>query len=322
MLSSRPRRNRKSAAIRALVEECRLQKSDLVYPLFLTEQSSSEIKSLPAVWRLHIDDLLREIEKAASLGILSVALFPIFPEELKDESGSAALDPDNFHHKAIKMIKERFPHICLITDIALDPYTTHGHDGIFKDNAVMNDDTVDILAHMALLQAAAGSDIVAPSDMMDGRVGAIRRALEQNGFETTSILSYTAKYASAFYGPFRDALSSGPKGDKKSYQMNPANRREALLEGELDQNEGADILMVKPAIHYLDVIVKLREATTLPIAAYHTSGEFAQLIAAAQNGWIEREKALLEATLSIKRAGADMIFSYAAVELATSDALC
>ena len=317
MLTIRPRRNRKSPAIRSLVEETRLHTSDLIYPLFLTEAESSPIASLPGIFRFNLSDLLKEIEGALRLNIQSVALFPIIQPEMKDPFGKEALNPDGFHQEAIRTIKQEFPQLCLICDVALDPYTTHGHDGVVDEHGlVLNDETVAILAQMAAVQAEAGADMVAPSDMMDGRVGAIRRALDDSGYPNVSIHAYSAKYASAFYGPFRDALGSSPRGDKKSYQMNPANRREALLEAQIDEKEGADILMVKPAIHYLDVICKLKEVSQLPISAYHTSGELAMIFAAAERGWLDKEKALWEATLSIKRAGADMIFTYAAPQIA------
>ena len=316
MLLERPRRNRKTATIRSLVEETRLYVSDLVYPLFVREGQTTALSSLPGTYCFNLDDLLKEIEKASEWGVYSIALFPIIPVEKKDSTGSDALDSQNFYHEAIRSIKKEFPHVCLISDIALDPYTSHGHDGIFSDGEVLNDETVELLAKMAVVQAEAGSDMVAPSDMMDGRVRAIREALDSAGYKHVSIHAYSIKYASAFYGPYRDALSSTPQGDKKSYQLNPANCREALREAHLDELEGADILMVKPAVHYLDIIVKLREQTKLPISAFHTTGEFAMLLAAAKRGWVDRERALLETTLSIKRAGADMIFTYAALEIA------
>ncbi len=317
MFTARPRRNRKSDAIRSLVQETWLHTADLIYPLFVTENESSPIYSLPGTSRLSIVDLLKEIERAMKLNIQSIALFAVIHSEKKDLFGMEALNPSHFHQKALSKIKEEFPEICLISDIALDPYTKHGHDGVVDEQGrVLNDPTVEILAKMAVVHADAGADMVAPSDMMDGRVGAIRRALDASGHSTVSIHAYSAKYASAFYGPFREALSSTPNGDKRSYQMNPANSREALLEAQLDEQEGADILMVKPAVHYLDIISKIKEASKLPISAYHTSGELAMLLAAAEKGWVDRDSALLETMMSIKRAGADMIFTYAAPRMA------
>lgn len=324
----RPRRNRKSPAIRALIQEIRLHVTDLIYPLFIREgaQLRDPIASMPGIYRLSGDSILKEVERAVELGIPGIALFPVIPSELKDLEGSEGVNPDGFLQKTIQMIKEEFPEICLISDVALDPYTSHGHDGLVNDGGeVVNDETVEVLVKMALIQAQAGSDMVAPSDMMDGRVREIRLSLDAHGFHHVNILSYTAKYASAFYGPFRDALSSRLQfGDKKSYQMNPANRREALLEARLDEEEGADILMVKPALAYLDVIAAIKQATSLPIAAYQVSGEYAMIMAAAQNGWLDGEKALWESLHCIKRAGADMIFTYAAPLIAgliTSGAL-
>lgn len=316
----RPRRNRKSTAIRALVEETRLRVSDLISPQFVISGTRvrNPIPSMPGIYRLSVDCLLKEIERLVEFGIPAIALFPVIPAELKDLNGSEALNPEGILQQAIRAIKAIFPQLCVITDVALDPYTSHGHDGVINEKGeIINDTTVEILSQMALVQAEAGVDMVAPSDMMDGRVGAIRRVLDLNGFEQVSIHAYTAKYASAFYGPFRDALGSSPSfSDKKSYQMNPANSREALIEARLDEQEGADILMVKPALPYLDVIAKLRSATPLPISAYQVSGEYAMMMAASQNGWLDGEEILLESLLSIKRAGADMIFTYAAAKIA------
>ncbi len=322
----RPRRNRKSAAVRSLVEETKLSVSDLIYPQFVVEGFGIQdpIQSMPGIYRLSLDQLLREAERAVEFGIPGIALFPVIPKERKDATGSESANPDGILQKTVKALKEAFPQLCVITDVALDPYTSHGHDGLLSDEGeILNDETVEVLVRSALTQAEAGVDMVAPSDMMDGRVGAIRTALDANGFEHVNIISYTAKYASAFYGPFRDALSSAPAfGDKKTYQMNPANWREALIEMQLDEKEGADVLMVKPALAYLDIIAKIREATALPISAYHVSGEYAMVMAAAQNGWLDGDRALFESVLSIKRAGADMIFTYAAPKIAqilTSD---
>lgn len=324
----RPRRNRKSHAIRSLVQETRLHPSDLIYPLFVTGGIGirDEIKSLPGIFRMSIDSLLKEVDRAVEVGIQAVALFPVIPSEKKDLMASECMNPRGLLQEAIREIKEAFPDLCLIADVALDPYTSHGHDGLVDgDGGILNDETVEILVQMALIQAEAGIDMVAPSDMMDGRVGAIRTALDEAGFSHVSIHAYSAKYASAFYGPYREALGSVLKnGNKKTYQMNPANWREALREGYLDEEEGADILMVKPALPYLDVITKLRDATTLPISAYQVSGEYAMIMAASQKGWINGEQVLLESLMAIKRAGADMIFTYAApkaAELITIGAL-
>lgn len=319
-LLKRPRRNRKSSAIRALVEENHLRPSDLIAPYFITEgkQIRSPISSLPGQYHLSHDHLEQEIESILNLGIQSVLLFALVSPKFKDEEGSYALNPDNHIYKTINSLKQKFPQLCVITDIALDPFTSHGHDGLVSSSLeILNDETVDVLSQMSLLCAQAGVDVVAPSDMMDGRIKAIRQTLDENQFQNVSIMSYTAKYASALYGPFRDALKSAPSfGDKKTYQMNPSNIREALLEAELDEEQGADFLMVKPATFYLDVISKIKEKTNLPLAAYHVSGEYAMIKAAAQNKWIDFERVLLEALLSIKRAGADIILSYGAKEAA------
>jgi porphobilinogen synthase len=271
---------------------------------------------------MSLDNILKEIEECMSLGINSFILFPAIPEKNKDKTGTYSYDPSNFYLKVATAIKSRFPECCLISDVALDPYSSDGHDGVVRNGKIVNDETLAILAKMSVAQAEAGFDLLGPSDMMDGRVGIIRQALDENGYTDTGIMSYTAKYASAFYGPFRDALDSAPKADpnipkdKKTYQMNPANKREALIEGELDTAEGADFLMVKPALNYLDVIHVMKENFELPIAAYHVSGECAMLIAACQNGWLEYEKAMPETLLSIHRAGADAILTYFAKDFA------
>ncbi len=316
MLHIRPRRNRKNAAVRALVQETRLHASDFIYPLFVIGGSSQRIPiaSMPGIARLSINEILKEIEQCWRLGIRAIALFPVIESDKKDERGSEALNPDGILQEAIRTIKKIFPQLCVISDVALDPYTIHGHDGLMgADGDVLNDETVDLLTKMALLQAEAGVDMVAPSDMMDGRIGAIRRALDLAGHSHVNIHAYSAKYASAYYGPFRDALSSRLRfGNKKTYQLNPANAREALWEAYLDEKEGADILMVKPALPYLDVISRLRETTSLPISAFQVSGEYSVIMAAAANGWIDGTQALIESLISIKRAGADMIFTYGA----------
>jgi len=316
----RPRRNRKSQVIRELVQETTLSEKDLIFPLFLTEGTNKVevIKSMPNIFRFSLDTLLDEIASCQKVGIHSFALFPHFREELKDSRGSLGWDSTNMYLKAVRKIKETFPAICMITDVALDPYSSDGHDGIVKDGEILNDETLEVLGAMALAQAQAGADIIAPSDMMDGRVGYIRRILDKNNFTNVSIMAYTAKYASAFYGPFRDALDSAPRhGDKKTYQMNPANVREACIEAALDTAEGADFLMVKPALSYLDVIKTLHDSSNLPIAAYNVSGEYAMVKAAAQQGWLDNDKTMCEILLSIKRAGAKVILTYFAKEFAT-----
>jgi len=320
MLISRPRRNRKSAAIRDLVQETTLSVNDFIFPMFVMEGSGikSEIKSMPNIYRFSIDALLEEIKEVSDLGIKSICLFPNYPEAKKDKYATESHNPDTLYLKALSEIKAKFPHIALMTDVAMDPYSSDGHDGLVENGEILNDETLDILGKMALAQARAGSDIIGPSDMMDGRIGYIREMLDDEGFTNVSIMSYSVKYASAFYGPFRDALDSAPKfGDKKTYQMNPANVREALIEGQLDVAEGADFLMVKPAFSYLDVIKTMADNFDLPIAAYNVSGEYAMIKAAAQNGWLDGDKAMLEMLLSIKRAGAKIILSYFAKEFAT-----
>lgn len=319
MLNSRPRRNRKSATIRAMVQETHLSTDQLVYPLFLEDgkKIKSEIKSMPGNYRWSPDLVLKEIESCLKLGLHSFILFPAIAEKLKDQKATWSYSSKNYYLKTISAIKKEFPESCLISDVAMDPYSSDGHDGLVVKGKIENDLTLPILAKMAVAQAEAGIDIVGPSDMMDGRVGYIRKTLDSKGFSEVSIMSYTAKYASAFYGPFRDALASAPKkGDKKTYQMNPANKLEALREMEEDTLEGADLLMVKPALHYLDVIHSLKQNSQLPIAAYHVSGECAMLIAACKNGWLDYEKAMPEALLCIKRAGADIILSYFAKDYA------
>jgi len=316
----RPRRNRRSPALRAMAAETHLQPSQLIFPLFLVDGKGikQEIHSLPGIFRYSSDYLLEEIETCIGLGIHNFILFPAVADSLKDTTATYSYHSENFYLNVAQTIKERFPECTLISDVAMDPYSSDGHDGLVKNGKIINDETLPILGKMAVAQAQAGFDMLGPSDMMDGRVGYIRRALDEAGFTETGILAYTAKYASAFYGPFRDALDSAPKsGDKKTYQMNPANRREALLEAELDTAEGADMLMVKPALHYLDVISDLKASSPLPIAAYHVSGECAMLTAACRNGWLDYEKAMPEALLSIRRAGADVILTYFAKDFAS-----
>lgn len=316
---NRPRRNRVSETIREMVKETILRPVNLIYPLFLVDGNNikSEVKSLPGNYRWSLDLLLPEIQECINLGLHSFILFPSVNEEFKNSTATYSYSSKNFYLKAIKAIKEKFPNICLISDVAMDPYSSDGHDGYVRDGEILNDETLPILGKMAVAQAEAGIDIIGPSDMMDGRVEFIRKELDEEGFKNVGIMSYTAKYASAFYGPFRDALDSAPKeGDKKTYQMDPANSIEALKEAELDEAEGADYLMVKPALHYLDVIQLLNQNTNLPVAAYHVSGECAMLTAACQNGWLEYEKAMPEALLSMKRAGADIILTYFAKDYA------
>lgn len=319
-MNIRPRRNRKSAAIRNMVAETHLGVEHLIYPIFLKDGKGikEEITSLPGNYRWSIDNLLHELESCMSLGIKTIDIFPAVDESLKDKTATYSYADDNFYLKAIRAIKEKFPELMVMTDVAMDPYSSDGHDGLVENGEILNDATLPILAKMAVAQAQAGADIIGPSDMMDGRVGVIREALDVNGFEQTSIMSYSAKYASAFYGPFRDALNSAPKhGDKKTYQMNPSNRREALLEAELDIEEGADIIMVKPALCYLDVIHELKSNFSVPVTAYNVSGECAMVIAAAKNGWLNYDLAVYEMLLSIRRAGADGILTYFAKDFAT-----
>lgn len=318
-LIRRTRRNRKSETMRSLVQETRLNAADFVQPLFVLEGNKRReaIGSLPGIDRMSIDYLLEEVHLLAEMGLKAVALFPVLEKSKKDSMGREALNPNGLIYEAIARIKEKVPEMALIVDIALDPFTDHGHDGLVNERGeILNDETVAILTEMASLAARSGADIVAPSDMMDGRVGAIRESLDRNGYIDTSILSYAAKYASSLYGPFREALQVNLKfGDKKSYQMDPANVNEALIECRLDEEEGADILMIKPALSYLDVIAKVKESTLLPVAAYHVSGEYSMVMAAHERGWIDGQKVMQEHLLSIKRAGADIIFTYAARSL-------
>ncbi|MDF2549491.1 MAG: hemB [Chlamydiales bacterium] len=319
-LSKRPRRNRKNAQMRALIQETRLHPSHFVAPLFVLEgeKRREAISSMPGVERLSIDNLLKEVEELMRLNVRAVDLFCVTPESKKDASGSEGYTSNNLLQQAIRALKKEFPELLVMADIALDPFTSHGHDGIIdSEGYVLNDITLSALAKMSLLAAEAGVDIVAPSDMMDGRVAFIREQLDQAGFTQVGILAYSAKFASAFYGPFRDALQSQLKvGDKQSYQLSPANSREALLEAFLDEAESADLLLVKPALPYLDILHQIKERTLLPVGAYQVSGEYAMIHAAAERGWIDREKALYESLLSIRRAGADFIFTYAAKEMA------
>ena len=322
-LSNRPRRNRKTAAMRGLMRETTLSASNLIYPMFVQEgDSNSPIESLPGCTRWCVADIAEECRRLYQLGIHCIDLFAVVPEYKKDAQGSEAWNPEGVVPRAIRAIKQAVPEMLVMTDVALDPFNTYGQDGIVREYEdggyeILNDETVEALCRQALCHAHAGADVISPSDMMDGRVAAIRAALDAEGFTHVSILSYTAKYASAFYGPFRGALGSAPKfGDKKTYQMDPANRREALREAAADVVEGADMLMVKPATMYLDVIADLRANTTLPIAAYHVSGEYLMIKAAAASGWLDERSCMMEALLSIRRAGADMILTYAAPQVA------
>ena len=324
-LIQRPRRLRRTAGIRALVAETRVTADDLVAPLFVVEGKAGpeEIGSMPGVYRLNVADLIKECRALQKLGIRAVALFPKLEKSLKTSHGSEALNPDTLVLRAIRAVKKAVPEMLVVADIALDPYTTHGHDGVLTADGtdVDNDTTVAALAEMALLHAEAGTDFVAPSDMMDGRVGAIRRALDEAGHTGTAILAYAAKFNSAYYGPFRDAVGSAQAAGTKllgkhTYQLDPANRREALKDALLDEDQGADILMVKPAGAYLDVIRDLREATRLPVAAYQVSGEYSQIQAAAKLGWLDLRRTRDESLLAIKRAGADGILTYFAKAVA------
>jgi porphobilinogen synthase len=318
-MNQRPRRNRKSANIREMVAETNLNKQDLIYPLFIVDgiNKKQPIKSMPNCFRWTIDLLLKEIEACGKLGINNFVLFPAVENHHKDKKATYSYNSNNFYLKAIETIKNKFPEFTLMSDVAMDPYSTDGHDGLVIEGNIDNDKSLEILCKMALAQAEAGIDIIGPSDMMDGRIGAIREILDENQFTNTSIMSYTAKYASAFYGPFRDALDSAPKhGDKKTYQMDPRNKSESLIEAELDELEGADILMVKPALSYLDVIQTIKKKSNLPVSAYNVSGEYAMVHAAAEKGWLEYNQTFIEVLTSIKRAGADIILTYFAKDFA------
>lgn len=316
----RPRRNRKSPAIRALIQETKLFPQSLIAPLFVVDgtQQKQPIHSMPGVFRFSIDLLVKEVIALYRLGIRAVDLFAAIDPAQKDPTGSEAIRADNLIQRTVRALKKEIPEMCVMVDIALDPFTNHGHDGVIDETGyVLNDATLEQLGKMSVMAAEAGADIVAPSDMMDGRVAYIRYALDQAGHINVGILAYAAKYASAFYGPFRDALNSAPKfGDKKNYQMHPANRREALREIALDECEGADMLLIKPALAYLDVICEAKKQTTLPLGAYHVSGEYSMVMAAAEKGWLDGDRVMAECLLSIKRAGADFILTYAARRIA------
>lgn len=313
----RPRRNRKSAIIRDMIQETHLSSSNLIFPLFIIEGNNQkkEVESMPGIFRYSIDNLLREVDSCMNIGLRAFDLFPAVEESLKDKYATESYKEGTLYLRAIEAVKKNFPEACIVTDVAMDPYSSDGHDGIVENGEILNDETLEILGKMALAHAHKGADIIAPSDMMDGRIGYIRNILDKNGFTNVSLMSYTAKYASAFYGPFRDALGSAPKkGDKKTYQMNPANSREALIEAQLDIEEGADFLMVKPGLPYLDIIKLLNDNFDLPIAAYNVSGEYAMLKAAIANGWLA-DSAILETLLSFKRSGATSILTYHAKEV-------
>ena len=318
-LTIRPRRNRRTDWARRLVRENVLTADDLIWPLFLTEGAGRvPVASMPGVDRLSLDEAVREAERAAALTIPAIALFPYTDPALRDADGSEALNPENLVCRAIRAIKQRVPDVGILCDVALDPYTSHGHDGLLRDGVILNDETVAVLVEQALVQAEAGCDIIAPSDMMDGRVGAIRAALDARAFADVQIMAYTAKYASAFYGPFRDAVGSSATlaGDKRTYQMDPGNSDEALREAELDIAEGADMIMVKPGLPYLDILCRIKDAFGMPTFAYQVSGEYSMIMAAAQNGWLDGEKAMLESLMAFKRAGADGVLTYFAPRVA------
>jgi porphobilinogen synthase len=316
----RPRRNRKAEWARRLVRENVLTTNDLIWPLFVIDGDNKriEIASMPGVERLSVDQAVRDAERAVKLHIPCIALFPYTEPALRDERGSEAINSDNLVCQSVRAIKQRFPDLGVLCDVALDPFTSHGHDGLIRDGKILNDETVAVLVQQALVQAEAGCDIIAPSDMMDGRVGAIREALDQAGFLDVQIMAYAAKYASAFYGPFRDAIGSAKAltGDKRTYQMDSANSDEALREVELDIAEGADMVMVKPGLPYLDIVRRVKDTFGMPTFAYQVSGEYAMIAAAAQNGWIDGERAMMESLLAFKRAGADGVLTYFAAQAA------
>ncbi|MCB0411428.1 MAG: porphobilinogen synthase [Bdellovibrionales bacterium] len=316
-LPQRPRRNRKSAALRDMLQETYVLPRHLVFPAFICANPSEVValKSLPGQQRWLKEDLAKLAEDCLRVGVRGLALFPFIENRLKDSHGSESKNRKGLVPEAVRLLKEKYPDLIVFTDVALDPYSSDGHDGLVQQGEVLNDESLPLLADMALTQAQAGADWVCASDMMDGRIGFLRKTLDEGGYSQTNILSYSSKYASSFYGPFREALDSAPReGDKRTYQMNPANRREARRELKLDQWEGADMLMIKPALPYLDIIADYRRVSALPIAAYNVSGEYAMLKAAAERGWLEEDKAIDEVLTSIKRAGADVIFSYHALE--------
>ncbi|MBX7146200.1 MAG: porphobilinogen synthase [Alphaproteobacteria bacterium] len=318
---TRLRRNRSQSWIRKLVAENNLTIHDLIWPVFIHDGSTKHvpIESMPGIYRLSLDALVEEATKAANLGILALALFPVIETDKKDHHGKEALNPNNLCNRAIKILKKTIPEMGVICDVALDPYTSHGHDGLLENNIILNDETLEILGKQALYQAEAGADIVAPSDMMDGRVGYIRKILDEAGYENCLIMSYGAKYASNFYGPFRDALGSKSalgKADKRTYQMDPANSHEALREINLDINEGADMVLIKPGMPYLDIVSRVKSTFHIPTFVYQVSGEYAMIKAAHEKGWLDEKSTMLESMMAFKRAGADGIFTYAALSIA------
>jgi len=319
-LPTRMRRNRRSEWARRMVQENALTTDDLIWPLFVMDGQNARapVASMPGVERLSVDQAVREAERAAKLTIPCIALFPYTDPSLRDETGSEALNPDNLVCRALRAIKKEVPEIGILCDVALDPFTSHGHDGLLHEGVILNDETVAVLTKQALVQAQAGCDIIAPSDMMDGRVGAIRKALDAANFTEVSIMAYAAKYASAFYGPFRDAVGSSKtlSGDKRTYQMDPGNTDEALREVALDIEEGADMIMVKPGMPYLDIVQRVKETFAMPTFAYQVSGEYAMIMAAAQNGWLDGERAMMESLTAFKRAGADGVLTYFAPRVA------
>ncbi|HXX25265.1 MAG TPA: porphobilinogen synthase [Pseudolabrys sp.] len=319
-LTIRMRRNRRSEWARRMVREVTLSAADLIWPLFVMDGKNARepVPSMPGVERLTVDQIVREAERAAKLAIPCVALFPYTDPKLRDETGSEALNPDNLVCRAIRAIKKDVPEVGILCDVALDPFTSHGHDGLLRDGVILNDETVAVLVKQALVQAEAGCDIIAPSDMMDGRIGAIRKALDRENFTDVSIMSYAAKYASAFYGPFRDAVGSAKTltGDKRTYQMDPGNSDEALREVALDIEEGADMIMVKPGLPYLDICRRVKDAFGMPTFAYQVSGEYAMIMAAANNGWLDGERAMVESLIAFKRAGCDGVLTYFAPRVA------
>ncbi len=317
---TRLRRNRHDEATRRLVSETHLHVDNLIWPIFVCEgeKQRQKVKAMPGVERVSLDLLVEHVRPAVELGIPAVALFPVTPMEIRDEMGTEALNPDNLMCRAARTLKAVYPELALVGDVALDPYTSHGHDGLIRDGQILNDESVEVLRKQALNQAQAGIDIIAPSDMMDGRIKAIRSTLDENGHQTTRIMAYAAKYASAFYGPFRNALGSDALlgGDKKSYQMNPANSDEALREVAMDLAEGADMIMVKPGMPYLDIIRRVRDNFAAPTFAYQVSGEYSMIMAAIENGWLDRDRTILESLMAFRRAGCHGILTYFAIEAA------
>ncbi len=315
----RGRRLRQNENIRRMAAEHHLNKADFIVPLFVMEGKNEkvEIPSMPGYYRYTLDLLIREVEEIVLLGLPSVLLFAKVPDNKKDNEGTEALNPKGLMQESVRAIKKEFPELGVMTDVALDPYSSYGHDGIVRNGEIINDESVDLLAKMAVSHAEAGADFVAPSDMMDGRIGSMRNALELEGFQNTGIMSYSAKYASVFYGPFRDALDSAPGfGDKKTYQMDPSNVIEAVREAKLDEQEGADIIMVKPGLPYLDVVRAVKQAVSVPVSVYNVSGEYAMIKAAAEKGWLDEKQAMAEALIAFKRAGADLIATYFAKDMA------